>query len=78
MLHKIFYGGKEMSNEQVKVLMRKNNIYMWQVAKKIGIHETSFCKWFREELSQEQIQRILSAVEEIKLGKLKSQQSGAI
>lgn len=67
-----------MSNEQVKVLMRKNNIYMWQVAKKIGIHETSFCKWFREELSQEQIQRILSAVEEIKLGKLKSQQSGAI
>lgn len=61
-----------MSNEQVKVLMRKNNIYMWQVAKKIGIHETSFCKWFREELSQEQIQRILSAVEEIKLGKLKS------
>lgn len=72
MLHKIFYGGKEMSNEQVKVLMRKNNIYMWQVAKKIGIHETSFCKWFREELSQEQIQRILSAVEEIKLGKLKS------
>lgn len=64
-----------MSNEQIKTFMRKNDVYMWQVAKKIGIHETSFCKWFREELSQEQIQCILSAVEEIKSDRLEAQKS---
>lgn len=62
-----------MSNEQIKTLMRENKIYMWQVAKKLGVHETSFCKWFREQLSQEQVQKVLSAVEEIKLDRLKAQ-----
>ncbi len=62
-----------MSNEQIKTLMRENKIYMWQVAKVLKVHETVFCKWFREPLSQEQIQRVLSAVEEIKLDRLKVQ-----
>lgn len=62
-----------MSNEQIKTLMRENKIYMWQVAKRLNVHETSFCKWFREQLSQEQVQRVLSAVEEIKLDRLKAQ-----
>lgn len=62
-----------MSNEQIKTLMRENKIYMWQVAKVLEVHETVFCKWFREPLSQEQVQRILSAVEEIKLDRLKAQ-----
>lgn len=60
-----------MSNKEIKELLHRENIYMWQVARKIGIHETSFCKWFREPLSQEQEQMVLSAVEEIKLDRLK-------
>ena len=60
-----------MSNKEIKELLHRENIYMWQVAKKLGVHETTFCKWFRDELSQEQVQRVLSAVEEIKLDRLK-------
>lgn len=55
-----------MSNKEIKALLHNENVYMWQVAKVLGVHETVFCKWFREPLSQEQIQRILSAVEEIR------------
>lgn len=62
-----------MSNKEIKELLHRENIYMWQVAKKLGVHETTFCKWFRDELSQEQAQRVLSAVEEIKLDRLKEQ-----
>ena len=38
-----------MDNKQIRVVMRDNNIYMWQVAKKLNVNETSFCKWFRED-----------------------------
>lgn len=62
-----------MNNEQLRAVMRENNIYMWQVAKKLNVYETSFSKWFREELSEERKQQVLSAIEEIKLDRLKAQ-----
>ncbi len=62
-----------MNNQQIREVMRENNIYMWQVAKTLNIYETSFCKWFREELSEERKQLVLSAIEEIKLDRLKQQ-----
>lgn len=61
-----------MSNKEIEALLKQQKIYKWQVAKKIGIHETSFIRWFREELSQEQVQQVMSAIEEIKLDRLKA------
>lgn len=60
-----------MVNEKIEMLLKKEKICKWQVAKKIGIHETTFSRWFRDELSKEQLQEILSAVEEIRLDRLK-------
>ena len=62
-----------MSNKELECLMKQENIYKWQVAKKIGIHETSFIRWFREELSEERKQKVMLAIEEIKLDRLKEQ-----
>lgn len=62
-----------MDNKQIRAVMRDNNIYMWQVANKLKVNETSFCKWFREELSEERKQQVMSAIEEIKLDRLKEQ-----
>ena len=62
-----------MNNQKIEQLLKREKIFKLQVARKIGIHETSFIRWFRDELSQEQIQRVLSAVEEIKLDRLKVQ-----
>lgn len=60
-----------MDNEQLKEVMRENKIYMWQVAKKLKVYETSFSKWFRDELSEDKKLLVLSAIEEIKLDRLK-------
>lgn len=62
-----------MSNKEIEALLKQESIYKWQVAKKLGIHETSFIRWFREELSQDRVQQVLSAIEEIKLDRLKEQ-----
>ena len=53
-----------MNNQQIKEVMRYNNIYMWQVAKKLNVNETSFCKWFREELSEERKQQVMLKIQE--------------
>jgi len=60
-----------MSNEEIIILLKKENIYKWQVAKKLGIHETTFIKWFREPLTKEQQLQVLSTIEKIKLERLK-------
>lgn len=62
-----------MSNQEIKELMKENSIYMWEVAKQLGVNETSFCKWFREPLTEEKQQRIILAIEEIRLDRLKQQ-----
>ena len=62
-----------MNNQEIKAVLRENHIYMWEVAKKLNVHETVFSRWFREELSEERKQLVLSAVEEIRLDRLKSQ-----
>lgn len=58
-------------NLEIIRLLKKENIYRWQIAERIGIHETTFCRWFRKELTPEQVQQILTAVEEIKKQRLK-------
>lgn len=62
-----------MGNEEIIILLKQENIYKWQVAKKLKIHETTFIKWFRETLTQNQQMQVLSAVEEIRLDRLKRQ-----
>ena len=55
-----------MLNEKIELLIKEEKFYKWQIAKKIGIHETTFSRWFREELTKEQEQQIISAIEELK------------
>ena len=62
-----------MSNDEIKQLLKKENIYMWQIAKVLNIHETTFGKWFREPVSKECQMQILSAVESIKLSRVKEE-----
>ena len=57
----------KMKNEEMKQLLKNENIYMWQIAQVLKIHETTFGKWFRTPLTQDQQRQILSAIETIKL-----------
>lgn len=62
-----------MNNQKIEQLLKREKIYKWEIAERLGLHETSFCRWWRRELSEEQVRSILLAVEDIKLGRLKMQ-----
>lgn len=52
--------------------MKKENIYIWQIANKLSIHETTLIKRFRTELPEDRKTEVLSAIEEIRLERLKN------
>lgn len=62
-----------MNNQKIEQLLKREKIYKWEIAERLGLHETSFCRWWRRELSEEQVRSILLAVEDIKLDRLKMQ-----
>lgn len=62
-----------MDNEELRKMMKEDHIYLWQVAEKLEIHETTLVKKFRRELPSEQAKAVLSAIQEIKLDRLKEQ-----
>lgn len=59
-----------MKNRDIEILLKKEKIYKWEIAKKLGIHETTFIRWFRDELTAEQLQQIYNAISLIKAEKL--------
>ena len=59
-----------MNKAEIERLIRMEGIYRWEIAKAIGIHETSLSRWFRGELTESQMLAILSAIEKIKLERM--------
>ena len=55
-------------NYSIKQIIKESRYRQYEMAAKIGISEYTFCKWFRKELTQEQKELILSAIEELKAG----------
>ena len=55
-------------NYSIKQIIKESRYRQYEIAARIGISEYTFCKWFRKELTQEQKELILSAIEELKAG----------
>lgn len=55
-----------MTNKEIRELMKKEKIYLWQVAEVLVIHETTLIKRFRTEMSDDHKNQILTAIEVIK------------
>lgn len=62
-----------MANEILRAKMKKDKIFFWEIADKLGLNETTVIKRFRHELKPEQRNEVLSAIEEIKLDRLEEQ-----
>ncbi len=58
-----------MNNKEIEELLKEEKIFKWQIAKKLGIHETTFVRWFRDEISEEQLKKIHNAISLIKADK---------
>ena len=55
-----------MANSDLKAFMRALGVRQWQVAKRLGIGESTFTRALRYPLSAEMERQVRAAVEEIK------------
>lgn len=56
-----------MTSRELKQMFKDEGIFMWEIAKALGIHEVTFGKWFREDrLPKDRETLVLSAVERIR------------
>ena len=54
-----------MTNKEIRELMKKEKIYLWQVAEVLVIHETTLIKRFRTEMSDDHKNQVLTAIQVI-------------
>lgn len=53
------------ANEDIRVHARNRCVYLWEVADKLGMIDTSFSRKLRHELSANEKNRILKIIDEI-------------
>lgn len=54
-----------MINKDIRTEIYKHGVRQWEVADVLGIHEVTLSRKLRHELSDEEKERILEAIEEI-------------
>ena len=50
------------TNERVRTELKKNGMYQWQLAKRLGVSEPTFTRMMREELPDEEQDRLVSII----------------
>lgn len=55
-----------MANELIREKAKKSGVMLWQIADRLGIYDTNFSKKLRSELSQDETNKILAIIDEIK------------
>lgn len=53
------------SNLEIRKKIEEAGIHFWQIADRIGISDSTICKWFRKELSPDRKDLILKAIDEL-------------
>ena len=54
-----------MNNLDISIKIKENRLCHYEVAAKIGVSEYTFCRWLREELSEDKRNTILKAISDI-------------
>lgn len=57
--------GENMANEEIRELLRKKRIRHYEVAEQLGISEYTFCKYLRNELTDEKKKLVINAINDI-------------
>lgn len=52
-------------NEVIKEYAKANSVKLWQIAERLGMHDSNFSKMLRHPLSHEKEQQIRTIIEEI-------------
>ena len=52
-----------MANEKVKAFAKEKKVYLWRVAERMGIQDSALSRKLRNELHEEEKQKILAIIE---------------
>ena len=55
-----------MKNEQIRKLAQNRGIKLWQIADKFGLSDGNFSRKLRHELTEEEKQKVITIIEELK------------
>lgn len=55
----------QSANWDLKEAARKNKVFLWQIADKLGIYDTALSRKLRYELPEDEKQRILDIITEL-------------
>lgn len=58
-----------MENLEIRSKLKEKNVFQWQVAKSMDISEMTLVRKLREELTEEEKQKILSVIDKIAVEK---------
>ena len=57
---------KQVKKEEVKLLMKQNQVKQWEVAEAMGISEFTLCRWLRKDWKGKQLERLNSAIKKVR------------
>ncbi len=55
-----------MKNADIREMIKILRLHHYEVADCIGISETTFCVWLRNELTDERRKKVMKAIEELR------------
>lgn len=55
-----------VANQDVREHIRESNVKMWEVARRLGIADSTFCRRLRFELPRTEKQKIMAVVNELR------------
>lgn len=58
-------GSKMRTNMEIRKAIENSGIFTWQIAKQLGVHENTFYRWMREEITGERREKVLAAIKDI-------------
>lgn len=53
-----------MKNEKIRKELKQNGVFLWQVAKALGVSEFTLVRWMREELPENKQEEILNIIKQ--------------
>lgn len=55
----------EKPNKDIRAEIFNHSLRNWQVARVMGVHETTLCRWLREEMPPERKERVRKAIRKL-------------
>lgn len=56
---------KRKKNREVRQFLKDKRVFQWEVAERLGIHESSLIRWMRTELPEDKKKKIMEAASAI-------------